>query len=925
MLGTRVLIAGCVATATIIFIYVYRRSAKRACTAREQTEYAANAEVEGNDRRAGDPGDTAPISMVAITINGAPVRLRVDRWTPSGGSAQWGLLLETMGTKLSRDDVQRVLAAFCGGRPLTVLSTRYQEPSFGAARLIKGEIESGARGQPRPCFNPNEDNINYQENDQAARNDRWLLVWQHMARQAAASGGEIVQLVDQSKGLSDMQTAEAEIAADIGVGVARELIAAPPPGAAASAGSPAPPPPNAAASAGASAPLPPPPLPEPQPMSLPPAPATPLAVAPAAADAGGEPTAGELLVVGCANGLDAVGHELDAIGATLPGARILRDVSAEQALEAASYGYTRFHFAGHADPTLGSERTLVWHKEGRLEAVDAATLVRMLRGFQLVVLNGCKSLALAEALGRAGVPNVVGVETLLLDEPGRLFALGFWRHVRAEAARGAPLRDAVRRAFEQGQVAVSTATGVGGTLRTGGSSSVAASTPLYTLGVDPEDASLVEQAGARRGWCLPAAGSDAEGRQAAGRWVLLQPLPPGGLHGAPPDVPEHYEPRAEQQALRDALIGARAPIALVGGGGSGATSLAGTAGLGKTTLAAWLVRDLRVHSTFADGIFWLRFGQERAAAEVLLAMARMLGVAEPDERGRPPSDDEIIAAVTRRLAGRRCLLVLDDVWNHAQVRPFKGLGAGLLLTTRLREVANRAGALREMAPLAPAQALKVLATCMETTADLSTSDDAQQLVRLSGGLPVVLESWGAACRSQSVASLLQELTRARREQVVLEVEGGGDYEYDTFFAGLEAQLGRLEQSDARLAACYCKLAVLREDSEMALDGAAQLWGLGELQTVQTARKLAGMHLLKLTEEDGAARSLSLLDVHLQYLRHRGRNSLAGWHAALLDECPAKVPAVSGYWKDDKNFAHHLVREAGRVTCPRLQYLKCAAA
>ena len=85
-----------------------------------------------------------------------------------------------------------------------------------------------------------------------------------------------------------------------------------------------------------------------------------------------------------------------------------------------------------------------------------------------------------------------------------------------------------------------------------------------------------------------------------------------------------------------------------------------------------------------------------------------------------------------------------------------------------------------------------------------------------------------------------------------------------------------------------------------------------------------MHLLKLTEEDGAARSLSLLDVHLQYLRHRGRNSLAGWHAALLDGCPAKVPAESGYWDNKANFVHHLTRAAGQATCPRLQTLECAA-
>ena len=32
-----------------------------------------------------------------------------------------------------------------------------------------------------------DDNVNFQDNDQAARDARWLRVWQHMARQAKAS------------------------------------------------------------------------------------------------------------------------------------------------------------------------------------------------------------------------------------------------------------------------------------------------------------------------------------------------------------------------------------------------------------------------------------------------------------------------------------------------------------------------------------------------------------------------------------------------------------------------------------------------------------------------------------------------------------------------------------------------------------------
>lgn len=114
--------------------------------------------------------------------------------------------------------------------------------------------------------------------------------------------------------------------------------------------------------------------------------------------------------------------------------------------------------------------------------------------------------------------------------------------------------------------------------------------------------------------------------------------------------------------------------------------------------------------------------------------------------------------------------------------------------------------------------------------------------------------------------------------------GGGDYEHEDFFGGLEVQLRRLEEKEPELARRYAMLAVLPEDVQMPLVVAQQLWGASESQTRATARKLAEQHLLKLESRNGGTQVLSLLDLHLQYLRHRGRNSLRGWHTGLLQRC-----------------------------------------
>jgi hypothetical protein len=66
------------------------------------------------------------IRLVPVMVNGVAIKMRVDAWMPKRGAGQWGLLLETMGTNLTEEDAQSMLGAFCDGKPLSVLSTRFK-------------------------------------------------------------------------------------------------------------------------------------------------------------------------------------------------------------------------------------------------------------------------------------------------------------------------------------------------------------------------------------------------------------------------------------------------------------------------------------------------------------------------------------------------------------------------------------------------------------------------------------------------------------------------------------------------------------------------------------------------------------------------------------------------------------------------------
>ena len=152
--------------------------------------------------------------------------LPVVVWAPGAGKESWGLLLQTIPKAATDQDWLDILDAFRGDRPLYLLMTKFGEPSRSGAKATKAEVEAGDFGPIGPCFNPNEDNVNFQpgDDDQADRDNRWLNVWTHMADAAAKSGGKAVQVYDEAQGLSQMQRAEATIAGYLGLRVERRRL-----------------------------------------------------------------------------------------------------------------------------------------------------------------------------------------------------------------------------------------------------------------------------------------------------------------------------------------------------------------------------------------------------------------------------------------------------------------------------------------------------------------------------------------------------------------------------------------------------------------------------------------------------------------------------------------------------------------------------
>jgi hypothetical protein len=144
-----------------------------------------------------------------------------------------------------------------------------------------------------------------------------------------------------------------------------------------------------------------------------------------------------------------------------------------------------------------------------------------------------------------------------------------------------------------------------------------------------------------------------------------------------PSLPPAFVPRQrELAALEHWLVGEEqdgAPVVLRGPGG-----------YGKTSLAAALCHLDGVIEAFDDGILWVTLGQTPSLpAELLKLYAAVTG-----ERPGFVDIEDAARELALRLKDKNCLIIIDDVWSAAHVRPFLlAVGPRHLITTRIFDVA----------------------------------------------------------------------------------------------------------------------------------------------------------------------------------------------------------------------------------------------
>ncbi|MFD4639768.1 BTAD domain-containing putative transcriptional regulator [Lentzea sp. NPDC058436] len=304
----------------------------------------------------------------------------------------------------------------------------------------------------------------------------------------------------------------------------------------------------------------------------------------------------------------------------------------------------------------------------------------------------------------------------------------------------------------------------------------------------------------------------------------------------PPDIPDFTGRDDEVATLTEALTAPRPGAVAV-------ASIAGLGGLGKTTLAVHVAHAIA--GRFPDGQLYADLrgasAEPTRPEDVLSRFLFALGISGSSI---PKTLDERAALFRSCLAGRRILVLLDNVAGEEQVRPLLPgqPGTAVLLTGRVRLVGLAGAGLLELDVLPSAQAMNLMRAIVGDERVRTDPDAAREIIRLCGHVPLAVRISAARLlgrRQWSLSHLAGVLgeERHRLDELVagdLDVRAGFEMSYRMLPAGARRAF---------------RLAGLLDAPDFASWGVAALLDLPVREAEREIETLVDAHLLNLTGTD----------------------------------------------------------------------------
>ena len=387
--------------------------------------------------------------------------------------------------------------------------------------------------------------------------------------------------------------------------------------------------------------------------------------------------------------------------------------------------------------------------------------------------------------------------------------------------------------------------------------------------------------------------------------------PPAGVPFQAPPLPTSFVERPEvSEELKKRLLAeatARSGVLVV-------SAIHGLGGIGKSTLAAALAYDKEVQNHFVNGVLWATLGQQPDLLSLLSSWMQALG----DSDFKPTTTNAASAHLRTLLHDKAVLLVVDDVWNPDDVKPFC-VGTGnsrLLITTRRADVADEVGAqLYELDVMSPEQSLTLLSTRLGRTLEGKEREEAGLLAKAVGYLPIALELVAARVgRGISWAELRKALDEevARLEKLEGPRRGKGETRLEASF---NLSLNALRDENEEVWQNFVWLGVLPEDAAVAAPMAATLWKVEEEEAAERLELLWNDALLLLSVDiwvgEGSWRTYRLHDLLHDVARRllttkqpQGfGKTLPEAHTALLENYQSRIQNNQWHTLSDDGYIH----------------------
>ena len=336
-----------------------------------------------------------------------------------------------------------------------------------------------------------------------------------------------------------------------------------------------------------------------------------------------------------------------------------------------------------------------------------------------------------------------------------------------------------------------------------------------------------------------------------------RPLVPAPSEQAPADYVDRPEVTRRLLAYLLTEVGApnaRAIISVVHGLG----------GIGKTTVARWIVWRPEIEQRFCDGRIWVTIGGESDARDAIAVITDCVSQLDPTFKTKATLE-AARSELAALLRDRAVLFVVDDVWPGKSADVAKALmvpspRSRFLLTTRFPQLADDPDIRAEDFPLDEMsfdQAAELIARAFGRDLGAAERLDAERLCEIVGGHPLALELAAARIKEgRPWQALLDDLAAEIARLSALE-ETDGDLVTQRI-GGETRKRGRSVRASLLLSVrnlnrpgqqLFARLGVVAEDAIVTPSMAATLWSEEEETARRHLRELRGLGLLS-TKGDG---------------------------------------------------------------------------